>query len=90
MLHLESSFVYHNVVLKPLTYRPTPRYNVYVHYSKGTMAMPHTLTKPVTSRINPVAVAALRDYAEQDEVTRSAFIAKLVYTEIQRRKESAR
>lgn len=52
--------------------------------------MPHTLTKPVTSRINPVAVAALRDYAEQDEVTRSAFIAKLVYTEIQRRKESAR
>ena len=48
-----------------------------------------TLTVSVGSRIKPDVVAQLRHYAALDDVTPSAFIAKLVTQEITRRKAAA-
>jgi uncharacterized protein (DUF1778 family) len=49
--------------------------------------MSSTITEPVTARIRGTAVAAVEAYAAQDGVTRSEFIAKAVYRELQRRNE---
>lgn len=52
--------------------------------------MPSTnICEPVTARIRGNAVAAVEAYAAQDGVTRSEFIAKAVYRELQRRNELA-
>jgi uncharacterized protein (DUF1778 family) len=52
--------------------------------------MPSTsICEPITARIRGNAVAAVEAYAAQDGVTRSDFIAKAVYRELQRRSELA-
>jgi hypothetical protein len=53
------------------------------------MSTESTLTKTVGSRIRPDVIARVRLYAALDGVTLSAWIARLVYVEVQRRKAIA-
>jgi CelD/BcsL family acetyltransferase involved in cellulose biosynthesis len=48
-----------------------------------------TLTEPVTFRCRPNAIAAIKAYAEADDVTKSSWIAKALYRELVRRNERA-
>ena len=50
---------------------------------------PTIITEPVTARIRGNAIAAVEVYVARDGVTRSDFIAKAVYRELQRRNEAA-
>ena len=55
------------------------------NHHKENMSTDSTLTKTVGSRIRPDVIVQLRHYAALDNVTPSAWIARLVYQEVQRR-----
>lgn len=53
------------------------------------MSTRSTLTKCISSRVRPDEIDQLHHYAAIDGCTPSAWIARLIYAEIQRRKAAA-
>jgi hypothetical protein len=62
---------------------------VNVNSPRKTVSTESSLTQSVGSRIKPKVVEQLRQYAALDNVTPSAWIAKVVVQEIARRKAAA-